>query len=348
MGKGMYIGGADNLAHKVKKIYIGDANGKARKVKKVYIGDANGKARLCWQSGIDMLLVTSSAFGDWYVSNNLQTYTVTKNMTYGSAPYVTYGNDVFLTLININSSVATPCNVSTDGVNWKSTVLKDNFASLEFLNGLFVYYTTTSVYYNYSKNGLEWTVSSTKVNGLSSNNYRINAMTSAKGLNVLCSTYGSIYTTTDGQNLTLRTFYSSSYVSVKGVTYGNGRFVAVGTNSYIWYSDDGISWTNKLTVSYSSDYDYSEVVYGNGVYIAPMAKLSRIGYSTDGITWSVITVPFIMYSIVFKDKFYCVGANGNSAYSTDGKVWTTMSGASGTTYRIAYSTNGGGKYEYTY
>lgn len=48
MAKGIYIGGADNLAHKVKKIYIGGADGLAHKVKKIYIGDANGKARLVW------------------------------------------------------------------------------------------------------------------------------------------------------------------------------------------------------------------------------------------------------------------------------------------------------------
>lgn len=51
----MYIGGIDNIAHKVKKIYIGGLDGVAKKVKKIYIGDASNLARIAWSGSAKIL-----------------------------------------------------------------------------------------------------------------------------------------------------------------------------------------------------------------------------------------------------------------------------------------------------
>lgn len=69
MAKSIYIGGADNKAHKVKKLYIGGTDNKARKVKKVYIGDANGKARLAWNFGsVKEILHWDAGYNNTYLT----------------------------------------------------------------------------------------------------------------------------------------------------------------------------------------------------------------------------------------------------------------------------------------
>lgn len=65
------------------------------------------------------------------------------------------------------------------------------------------------------------------------------------------------------------------------ITYGNGKYVAVGSDGSIAYSEDGINWKTAAAGSY----DWKNVVYGNGKYVA-VGSTGHTAYSEDGISWA--------------------------------------------------------------
>lgn len=99
------------------------------------------------------------------------------------------------------------------------------------------------------------------------------------------------------------------------VCYGNGKYVAVGSNSSAAYSTDGISW-NKTTAG--SGLLYS-VCYGNEKYVA-VGNGNSVAYSSDGVNWVTKAVTGIgMDGICYGNgKFVAVGSIGRVAYSSDG------------------------------
>ena len=112
-----------------------------------------------------------------------------------------------------------------------------------------------------------------------------------------------------------------------GVTYGNGKFVAVAGNSDSGaYSADGITWTEMTMPANRS---WHSITYGDGKFVAVASYNTNKGaYSTDGITWTEFTLPASKgwYGVTYGNgKFVAVAGNSDSgAYSTDGITWTTM------------------------
>ncbi|MET3292918.1 UNVERIFIED_CONTAM: hypothetical protein ABID98_005615 [Brevibacillus sp. OAP136] len=99
----------------------------------------------------------------------------------------------------------------------------------------------------------------------------------ANGKFVTVSSSGKIYTSTDGQSWG-ETYSGSS--PINGVTFGNGKFVAVG-NGKAYTSIDGSSWSasdDPVPLLYSVD-------YGNNKYVAVGAG-GVLATSTDGTKWS--------------------------------------------------------------
>ena len=144
-----------------------------------------------------------------------------------------------------------------------------------------------------------------------------------------------VMTSPDGINWTARTVSESYW---RGVTFGNGMFVAVaicgpGGTSYpvVMTSTDGITWTNRS----AGNVGWAGVTYGNGKFVA-------VGdgswYSTmtspDGITWTIHFTPSYnaaWYSVTYgtpggNPLFVAVSPSGNSAWkvmsSPDGVTWT--------------------------
>ena len=111
----------------------------------------------------------------------------------------------------------------------------------------------------------------------------------------------------------------------ESVTYGNGKFVAVGYDSNIAaYSNDGITWT-QTTLPTSAN--WRSVTYGNGKFVAVVGGVSDIAaYSNDGITWTQTTLPTFANwrSVTYGNgKFVAVVYNNTiAAYSNDGITWT--------------------------
>lgn len=114
------------------------------------------------------------------------------------------------------------------------------------------------------------------------------------------------------------------------ITYGNGKYVAVGQNGSIAYSSNGVNWTTK---SMGSQF-WKSVVYGNGKFVA-VGGYSDGGYvatSTDGVTWTIqknITDAHI-FDICYNGSIFVIvchwGSSKGRDYilkSIDGVNWTS-------------------------
>ena len=119
---------------------------------------------------------------------------------------------------------------------------------------------------------------------------------------------------------------SISYTGpLRSVTYGNGRFVAIGDGKLL-YSSDAITW-NLATFSLSSGF---RVMYGGNKFIAFAGNnTNKAAYSTDGITWTAITLPASAYwnHAAYGNGKFIVAASFNAQYlySDDGITWTQAS-----------------------
>ena len=147
----------------------------------------------------------------------------------------------------------------------------------------------------------------------------INGQFVVVGTHALGANEGYIVSSTDGINWTaVKTVGTSGW---SAITYGNGKFVAVGYDGYITTSTDGISWTTPTT---SGNNSWKFVTYGNGKYVAGGWN----GYtanSTDGITWNTKWVfsdgSNVLCAAYGQGKFLFL-SNSYSAISSDGVNWT--------------------------
>jgi hypothetical protein len=81
---------------------------------------------------------------------------------------------------------------------------------------------------------------------------------------------------------------SAADILWKGVTYGNGLFVAVAitaSNIRVMTSPDGINWTSRNS---AANNNWTSVTYGNGLFVAVSntGTGNRVMASPDGITWT--------------------------------------------------------------
>ncbi len=76
--------------------------------------------------------------------------------------------------------------------------------------------------------------------------------------------------------------YPDISADLTGVTYGNGKFVAVGGGGEIWISTNGTAWA--LSGATSSPY-LRCVTWGNGLYVAA-GNGGGVFTSTDGYQWT--------------------------------------------------------------
>lgn len=115
--------------------------------------------------------------------------------------------------------------------------------------------------------------------------------------------------------------------TIKDVTYGNNKFVAVGRSGTIMTSADGASWTVRPS---GSSNELHKVAYGNGIFVA-VGMSGAILTSTDGEFWTLRTVEdnssSSYYGITYGDGiFVAVGETSSRDYiiitSSDGVTWT--------------------------
>jgi hypothetical protein len=121
--------------------------------------------------------------------------------------------------------------------------------------------------------------------------------------------------------------------NLQSVDYGNGLFVAVGSNEGIYTSTDGTSWTQR-----ESGNSYLQDVKYNGVnqWMA-VGSLGTILYSSDAFTWTRVSTGagVELQAVAGNGNIWvATGQNGTIITSPDGNNWTPRS--SGATSHVFF------------
>lgn len=121
-------------------------------------------------------------------------------------------------------------------------------------------------------------------------------------------------------NMTSTEVTSAHNGRLRGIAYGNGRWVAVNASGYVQYSDtDGDTWVNIPQFTTNA---LTAVTFGNGVYACidyVNAGGGNVYQSINGIDWSIVyNFTQSLESIIFANgRFTVVGTNGLVAFSDD-------------------------------
>jgi len=245
----------------------------------------------------------------------------TASLNPSSANAVAYGNGRFVAVGGtvVNSPETNRISHSTDGLNWQpSTPVSINrtLHSVVFGSGTFVASGAQGVIVK-STDGITWTA---PTNILASDQENILSLAHNGGIFVGVGGSGSssqIISSTDGGV----TFVSRSIpgfpAPIAAVTYGNGRFVAVGPNGYSLTSTDGVNFSRfQIPLAQSSTGAtpvFTAIVFADGVFIATTAR-GQAYTSTDGATW---VQSFTGVSAAFSGS---VVANGLAMFVGRGKI----------------------------
>jgi hypothetical protein len=184
----------------------------------------------------------------------------------------------------------------------------------------------------------------TKVTGAAFGTSPVNCVTYGGGKFVAGGDDGKTGVSTDGISWKAAANSGFGSTRINGIAYGAGKFVAVGDDGKMAYSPDGIAWTLTGEGLFAEGEDESFngngnvicVTYGGGKFVAGGGlNLSKIAWSTDGITWNVVSdLPFPfsyskVSSITHDDagNYYAFSYNGmgvqtTGAYSADAVTWT--------------------------
>ncbi len=198
-----------------------------------------------------------------------------------------------------------------------------------------------------------------------------------------------LYSTVDAETWALRLTIPGDYTTCKALKYLNDRFVAIfsgqhsGTYScYVYYSTDGISWTQAYSYSNTTHKVLVSADYVNNVFVVTEYSNSIIT-STDGVTWTERTCSALsgygIVKIIYDGSHYILACpnriydpiqimtsgdltnNFATASFSDAKTAGTQtskieynssaiivaSWISGTEYKILYSTDGGANFSDT-
>jgi hypothetical protein len=294
MGKSIYIG-VSNVAQKIKKAYIG-VNGVACKVKKVYIG-VDGVARLAWNYGLERYVAVGRNGVTYYSLDGISWTAMTGISSVKDINAVTYGNGRFVCVGNSGTSY-----YSTDGTTWTAMtgIYNTAFYGVAYGNNRFVAVGFGAIYY--STDGTTWIAIAIASPYPSTYKTHYYGITYGNGRFVFCG-----FTLNESSTAIVRQFidymlddttrivepYSSTtnLQALYAVTYGNGRFVCVGSNGWNYYSTDNTasSWTAFPLTGTTTSACYN-ITYGKDKFVTIISYganyIGKPYYSSDGITWS--------------------------------------------------------------
>ena len=241
-----------------------------------------------------------------YYNNDITIGTIANTWT-----NMAYGNGVFVAI-----SSAGQVSTSSDGSSWTVQTATINCNHLTYGNGLFVAVASNTVFT--SSDGITWstiTVSSnlTKVVYRSSD---FIAIGSTEVVRIVTSSDGS-----DGIGWT-----------VQNVTIGNCTGIAYGANVLVTVSSTGtnriVSYDGSMTPTQvsSMDYNWIDVTYGNGLFVA-VASTGEVATSSNGSNWTLQTTIGTCTSIAYgAGLFVAVLSTGTNRIRTspDGITWTSI------------------------
>ncbi len=161
---------------------------------------------------------------------------------------------------------------------------------------------------------------------------KMNDMAAGAGRYVAVGNAGEIYTNLGDAASAAWTLQSSGTgYDLYGISYLNGRFVAVGAFGTLLTSTDGVKWVSPASGIGDS---LRKVAYGASTYVA-VGDAGAITSSSDAITWtaqSVLPGGQSLHGISFgpDNQFIAVGTAGTLAYSATGadNSWLTANAGS--------------------
>ncbi len=163
---------------------------------------------------------------------------------------------------------------------------------------------------------------------------------------VVGSSGGTILTSTNGH--TWDDHSLNNVIGFNAVTYGQGKFVAVGkatdNSDVIYASLDGITW-GRITSATPSRLLYG-INYGGGKFVA-VGSSGYIYVSDNGVTWNQKTAPAGAETLNFNkvsyaaNQFFIGGTNQSILTSQDGSAFTIENiGSSGSSIYSIMAANG--------
>lgn len=224
-------------------------------------------------------------------------------IAFGSGKYVAVGNDGALVL-------------SYDGLHWEGVVspTSRSLQGVTFGNSLFVAVGDKGALVT-STDGRNWNRPSIPV----SLDFTAVAFVGGQFI-ALCSTSSGLLTSTDGLTWTIRNLPYSSYATLSGIAYGNGRYVIVGQGSNSWFSLDGTTWSLS-----SGLVPCNSVIFANNQFVAAGTN-GAVYTSPTGEAWTSSTTNLPIRSVAFgSGRFLAVGMTGAILSSSDGIAWNNLS-----------------------
>lgn len=236
---------------------------------------------------------------------------------------VAYGKGTF-----VAAGVGEAVLISTNGLDWPSNSVGQAGTAkfcATYGNGIFLLAATGS-------NGTNVLVSTDMSNWSavrSASNVVYYGASYVGGFYFLVGRYRTILTATNidlscaGQstncNWSLR--YTGADTALKGIAFGNGIYVSVGSTVYMT-SIDAITWS--LNTPFFTPISANDVAFGNGVFV--VVGNGGINSSTNGSSWTLRyygiteTLNRVAYG---NGTFVAVGSGGRILTSSDGVSWRT-------------------------
>jgi hypothetical protein len=250
--------------------------------------------------------VAVSDGGRFATSTDGDNWTTGTTANPGDYTSVAYGGGKFVAVAN-SGNAAQRLVTSVDGVNWDTQTVNAGagWLSVTYGNGIFVAVSDDgATRIMTSANGITWTGQSTPVG---SSNIDWVDVTYGGGTFVAVAYGGTgnrVMTSPDGMTWTSRTPAENG--AWWALTYGNGKFVAVGEDGKTMTSSDGTTWESQTS---GNDIDWFGIGFGNNLFVA-VGNGGGVMTSSDGITWTLRTAATdtAFQNVTFGDgKFVAVG-----------------------------------------
>jgi hypothetical protein len=282
---------------------------------------------------------------------DLQKWTAVSDSTFGTSGIygIAYGNNRF-----VAGGDSGRMAYSADGESWTavedSTLDSYNINGIAYGNNRFVAVGSFGKM-AYSANGESWTAVADSTFPNDYNTGYIYGIAYGNSRFVAVGSFGKMAYSADGESWTAvadstiwdyTDSYGDTYTAViTTITYGNNRFVAVGTDGKMAYSTDGENWTavsNSILTS-----QINGIAYGNNRFVAVghdasgnfpnNTYIGKMAYSDNGENWTAVEDstfgPSAIWGIAYgNNRFVAVGGqmneSGKIAYSADGVSWTAV------------------------
>ena len=220
-------------------------------------------------------------------------------------------------------SLATTAMYSDNAITWTTTTTPNNgrFYSLAFGAGRFAAYNQSTTNVMTSTDGITWSFTT----GVDAS--EVDDVVFGSSLFVTIANFGQkVMTSPNGTTWTSRDALINYFGS--RIAFGGGNFVTVRINSrHVNYSTSPTSsWSFTLGPNISP-LAWTDIMYGNGLFVAIASGTSDYGTTPTGATWTTRTLPSSsswgagVYSTA-NGLFTIFGSSTVAATSSDGIAWT--------------------------